>query len=346
MPVSIQAEALSWKQQLGSSNNDYSEGVASGTNGSVYVSGMTQGSLAGTNNAGADAWVAKYDGGSTLLWKKQLGLFGPDVSSNGVAADSMDNVYISGYTLGSLGASNQGLADAWIAKYNYSGVLVWKRQLGTSSTENSLGVATDSLGNVYISGYTSGALAGANRGGSDAWVAKYNSGGVLVWKRQLGSSGTDVSCGVATDSKGNVYISGSTTGSLAGTYQGEEDAFVAKYNSSGTLLWDRQLGTPSGDLSYDVTTDSVGNVYISGDTGGSLAKARTSFDADAFVAKYSTTGKLVWKQQLGSLYDHYDISNGVAINTNGDVYISGDTYGSLGGAPQGGSDAWVVKYTQ
>ena len=141
-------------------------------------------------------------------------------------------------------------------------------------------------------------------------------------------------------------MSGSTTGSLAGTYQGEEDAWVAKYNSSGTLLWDRQLGTPSGDLSYDVTTDSVGNVYISGDTGGSLAKARTSFDADAFVAKYSTTGKLVWKQQLGSLYDHYDISNGVAINTNGDVYISGDTYGSLGGAPQAGSDAWVVKYTQ
>ena len=106
--------------------------------------------------------------------------------------------------------------------------LSWKRQLGTSGNDYSYGVATDSDGNVYISGFTEGSLAGTSQGSRDAWVAKYDSGGTLVWKRQLGSSDDD-SYGVATDSNGNVYISGSTQGSMDGTNQGPRDAWVAKY---------------------------------------------------------------------------------------------------------------------
>lgn len=224
---------------------------------------------------------------------------------------------------------------------------MWKQQLGSSKHDTSYGVAADSKGNVYISGNTTGPLAGTYHGEEDAWVAKYNSSGALVWDRQLGTSSLDESRGVATDSKGNVYISGLTGGSLAGPNQGYADAWVAKYDSSGTRLWDRQLGSVGADQSFNVATDSVGNVYISGSTSGSLTKARSEFDNDAFVAKYSTTGKLVWKQQLGP--SSYDYSNGVAINSDGDVYISGATFGSLGGAHQGSNtmtDAWVVKYTQ
>lgn len=107
--------------------------------------------------------------------------------------------------------------------------LSWSKQLGTYKYDSSNGVATDSDGNVYISGDTTSALAGANQGYYDAWVAKYDSGGTLVWKRQLGTSFYDRSYGLATDSKGNVYISGDTEGSLAGTIQGYSDAWVVKY---------------------------------------------------------------------------------------------------------------------
>ena len=107
--------------------------------------------------------------------------------------------------------------------------LSWKRQLGTSSSDSSNGVATDRNGNVYVSGITYGSLAGANQGTIDAWVAKYNSSGTLVWKRQLGTDSEDRSNGVATDSNGNVYISGYTQGSLAGANQGAIDAWVVKY---------------------------------------------------------------------------------------------------------------------
>lgn len=220
LPVSVQAQTLSWKQLLGTSGNDYSNGVATGA-GNVYISGVTTGSLAGTNNAGIDAWVANYDTTGVLVWKRQLGLFGPDVNSNDVASDTAGNVYITGDTTGSLAASNQGGNDAWVAKYDSSGALLWKRQLGTSGSDKSFGVTRGNVGDVYITGTTSGSLGGRNQGRDDAWIANYDSSGPLLWKRQLDN---ELSLDVAADSLGNVYITGGTNISGTGV------AWVAKYN--------------------------------------------------------------------------------------------------------------------
>jgi uncharacterized delta-60 repeat protein len=329
--------SLLWKQQLGSSDIDGSSSVATDSSGNVYISGATYGNLAGTNKGSYDAFVAKYNSGGKLLWKKQWGTSGYDESSS-VATDSSGNVYISGR----IEATLENF-DVFVAKYNSSGSLLWEKQLGTSSDDNSWGVATDSNGNVYISGLTEGALAGTNKGEYDAWVAKYNSSGKLQWKQQLGTSEYDYSYGVATDSSGNVYISGSTNGALAGTNKGEYDAWVAKYNSSGKLQWKQQLGTSGGDESRGVATDSSGNVYISGLTEGALAGTNKG-SYDAWVAKYNSSGKLQWKQQLGT--SSYDSSSGVALDGNGNVYISGATQGDLAGTNKGPNDAWVAKYSQ
>jgi hypothetical protein len=194
---------------------------------------------------------------------------------------------------------------------------------------------------VYISGVSDGSLGGGNRGGIDAFVAKYSTAGRLHWTRQLGTSALDFSYGVATDDDGNVYISGWTDGSLGGVNRGDSDAFVAKYSAAGRLRWTRQLGTSALDLSWGVATDGDGNVYLSGDTLGSLGGANQG-EADAWVAKYSAAGALRWTRQLGT--SDIDFSRGVATDDDGKVYISGYTFGSLGGANQGGGDAWVAKY--
>jgi uncharacterized delta-60 repeat protein len=340
LPLPIQAQTVSWKRQLGTFAPDRSEGVATDSKGNVYISGYTFSSLAGATQGFTDAWVAKYNTYGELVWKKQLGSSSDDISS-GVATDSNSNVYISGYTYGSLARANQGSIDVWVAKYNTTGALVWKKQLGTSSADIFNAVATDSKGNVYISGYTDGSLAGANQGFSDALVAKYNTYGALVWKKQLGTYNSDYSEGVATDSKGNIYISGYTTGSLAGANQGGLDAWVAKYNTTGALVWKKQLGSSRDDRSYGVATDSNSNVYISGETAGSLAGAIQG-GSDAWVAKYNSSGALVWKKQLGTSIN--DTSYGVATDSKDNIYISGDTDGSLAGANQGSNDAWVAKY--
>ena len=91
-------------------------------------------------------------------WTRQLGTSADD-DSYGVSADGLGNVYISGYTDGSLGGPNAGSDDAFVSKYDAAGNFQWTRQLGTSATDDSYGVSADGLGNVYFSGYTEAAWA-------------------------------------------------------------------------------------------------------------------------------------------------------------------------------------------
>lgn len=213
----------------------------------------------------------------------------------------------------------------------------WVRQLGTSADDTSFDrggkVATDGEGNVYISGGTRGSLGGAHQGESDAWLAKYSAAGALRWKRQLGTHDLDVSSGLATDGDGNVYITGFTTGSLGGTNHGEYDAWLAKYSATGALLWTKQLGTSAGDFSYSVATDGKGHVYIAGITFGSLGGGGAyQSHGNAWLAKYSAVGALLWTRQRGSFGGLS--ANSVATDGDGNVYTSGD-----------GSLPWLVKYS-
>ena len=106
----------------------------------------------------------------------------------------------------------------------------------------------------------------------------------VEWLQQLGTIDWDESRSVSTDGLGNVYISGGTWGSLGGTIAGGDDAFVSKYDASGTLLWTEQLGTSSQDPSSSVSADGLGNVYFSGWTWGSLGGPNAGYE-DAFVGK-------------------------------------------------------------
>ena len=114
-----------------------------------------------------------------------------------------------------------------------SDVLSGTYQLATNDYAN--GVATDSSGNVYVTGGTKGGLDGnTSAGNTDLFVVKYNSSGTKQWTKQLGTSSSDTAYGVATDSSGNVYVTGDTYGGLDGnTNAGDYDIFVVKYNSDG-----------------------------------------------------------------------------------------------------------------
>jgi len=262
-----------WSRQLGSAGGDDSYSVALDATGNAFISGHTGGNLGGTNAGSYDAFLAKYDGSGNHLWSRQLGTSVLD-SSDSAAVDAFGNAYIAGWTQGSLGGTNAGGTDAFLAKYDGSGNLLWSRQLGTSTNDYSHAVAVDASGGVYISGYTSG----------DAFLAKYDGSGNPLWFQQIGTSSSDQSNSVAVDASGNIYISGSTQGNLGGTNAGGADAFLAKYDGLGTLLWSRQIGTVSDDRSYSVGVDASGNAYISGYTQGNLGGTNAG-DWDAFLAK-------------------------------------------------------------
>jgi|APTNR8051073442_1049403.scaffolds.fasta_scaffold28279_2 hypothetical protein len=337
--VANEAQAwVEWKRQLGTEKYDGASSVATDAFGNIYLTGETWGSLGGLNRGSFDAWIAKYDGAGRLHWKRQLGTEMDDYVK-GVASDTAGNVYLTGFTNGSLVGPNRGWADAWVAKYEAAGTLKWKRQLGTEKSEVASGVATDPAGNVYLTGEFSSPMGGPY----DAWVAKYDAAGSLKWKRQLGTKYIDYATGVAADSAGNVYIAGGTEGSLGGPYLGAHDAWIAKYDSAGTLKWKRQLGTVDDEEARGVATDVAGNIYLTGSTSGALGGPIRGFH-DAWVAKYDAAGSLKWKRQVGTETEDDDYATGVAADSVGNVYLTGLTYGSLGGPNRGSYDAWIAKY--
>jgi beta-propeller repeat-containing protein len=123
-----------------------------------------------------------------------------------------------------------------VIKFDGDGHRLWTRQLGTSGSDIANGVATDRDGNVYVVGYTEGALGAPTKGRLDAWVIKFDGHGHRLWSRQPGTSATDVAQGVATDTEGNVYVAGYTEGSLGGPNQGSLDAWVIKFDGDGHRL--------------------------------------------------------------------------------------------------------------
>ena len=112
-----------------------------------------------------------------------------------------------------------------------------------------------------------------------------------TWTKQLGTSYGDLGRGITTDSSDNIYVTGHTEGGLDGnTSSGQEDIFLVKYNSSGTKQWTKQLGTSSSDKGRGVTTDSSGNIYVTGTTSGDLDGNTSSGQEDIFLVKYDSSG--------------------------------------------------------
>ena len=226
-------------------------------------------------------------------WTKQLGTSSNDYG-NGVSTDSSGNIYVTGSTSGELdGNTHFGDRDIFLVKYNSSGQKQWTKQLGTSYWDSGTRVTTDSSGNIYVTGLTSGGLDGNTSSGSlDIFLVKYNSSGSKQWTKQLGTSSyVDYGRGVTTDSSGNIYVTGDTLCGLDGnTNSGFEDIFIIKYNSSGSKQWTKQLGTSKDDRGFGVTTDSSGNIYVSGSTSGELDGNTHFGDRDIFLVKFSSSG--------------------------------------------------------
>ena len=330
---------VQWSRQIGTSDDDEGRGIAVDGSGNSYITGVTYGNLGGPNQGPPgtrDAFIAKCDSGGTVQWTRQIGSIAEDAAF-GIAVDASGNSYISGFTYGDLGGPNQGGADAFIVACDSGGTVQWTRQIGTTAGDIALGIALDGSGNIYIAGATTGDLGGPNQGDIDAFVVKYDSAGTEQWIRQIGTTGWDSASDVAVDGSGNVFITGPTEGDLGGPHQGgRRDAFVVKYDSGGTEQWIRQMGTSDGDWGNGIAVDGSGNSYIVGPTYGDLGGPNQG-GMDAFIIKYDSGGTVQWIRQIGTAS-----ANDIAVDGSGNSYITGETRGDLGGANQGGDDAFIV----
>jgi len=200
----------------------------------------------------------------------------------------------------------------------------------------------------------------------DAFLAKFSGDGTLLWGTYYG--GETFADAVCSDSAGNAYITGwtgvATNIATPGAYQeayggGEEDCFIAKFNDSGTaLVWGTYYGGSGGDVASGITNDKEGNVYIAGSTNSmngiatpGAYKTYLGGYGDAFLAKFTDNGEMVWATYYGG--DSAELANGIAICNAGNVYIAGGTASTdsiaTGGAYQhnysDNGDAFVAGFS-
>ena len=322
-----------WIATLDGSNNksDGFYGVRVDSSGNVYCSGYTYSEGAGSQ----DMILAKYNSSGTLQWQRILGS-GDGDRVMGIVLDSSDNVYVCGYVAQRL----------LIAKYNPSGAIQWQRTLYDTLYTTGTDIEVDSSDNLYVSGYTAAALGGDQT--SKALVAKYNSSGAIQWQRTLNNPNYHMyAYGLALDSSGNVYLAGDYSSSSA------KEIFIAKYNNSGTLQWQRYIGGSGAQEGWDVGVDSSDNVYVIGNN-----NASGQGGADVLIAKYNSSGTIQWKRILGGTAS--DEAHAISFDSSDNVYFSGKANDSLtriliakynssgtiqwqrtfGGSTSGSSDSW------
>ena len=250
---------------------------------------LTAGSAAGTIDGqatagGLDAFLSKRTSTGALVWTRTVGTTAWDVGY-GAAWDSVGNGYLTGYTDGSLPTfTNAGINDIFLARYDASGTQTLLRQWGSIGTDIAYDVEVDVSGNIYLTGYTSGALGGqTNNGSFDAFLTKLDSSGNVLWTRLLGGTDNDYGNALALDAAGQVWIGGLSSSSFAGhTNAGSNDAFLALYDSAGTLLDTRWWSTAGDDRITGLAVAPDGSVGASGLTYGTLGAANAG-GIDAFA---------------------------------------------------------------
>ncbi len=232
-----------------------------------------------------------------------------------VAIDSLDNIYVVGYTE-SYGA---GGTDIVLVKFNNAGVQQWYRTWGGVNYDYGADLAVDSTNFIYLVGNTQSYTAG----GSDIVLVKYDSDGVQQWNRTWGGTEDDEGLGITVDTANNVYITGYT--------ESFGNVVLVKYDSFGVLQW---INTESeiGSLGTSLALDSLGNIYLVGDTyfGAGLK--------DILLEKYDSAGILQWNKTWGG--SNWDYGLGVAVDSSDNMYVSGRTR-SFGA---GDSDMVLLKY--
>jgi hypothetical protein len=299
--------ALVWNTFLGAANSDYAYAIAVDGGGNITVGGQsygTWGSPVRAYTAACDGFVARLTSAGALTWNTFLGGSGNDFIHYGLALDGNGGIFLAGTSATAWGEPRRAYTasdDAFAAKLDGSGNLVWSTFLGGAGSDYGLDIALDAVGAVYLAGTGDAAWGSpvrAYNADADAFVVKLDAGGALVWNTFLGGSGIDYGYSIAVDGNGKIYVGGhgsASWGTPERAYTAGYDAFAAKLDGDGALLWNTFLGGSGGDYGYAVAVDGLGNVYAGGYSGASWGSPVRAYSSgnDAFVAKISGSMNIV-----------------------------------------------------
>ena len=360
-----------------------SNAIATDSNGNVLVSGKFKGEidLDGDydidlyNGNGEDvSYVAKFDSSGEVDWANYFSS-NNSYSIDAIASDATGNVLVAGTFQRDLSFNNpniylhgnNNLGNYWdtsyVAQLNSSGEVVWAKSFDgesrsqyTEANHSMVGIASDSSGNFFVAGMFQGELDIDGDGNFDlsndtfneyhVYLAKFDSSGNYLWAKSFGQQRDDVfldSQGIATDSTGNVFLTGqfkdyidfddTTNGSELYGGDRERSAYVVKFDSSGNYVWAKGFKNESDNPGFSdgqsITVDNNGlDIFVTGEFSGNFdLDGDGNFDlsnngsAETYVAKFDNSGNLIEAQALGT--DGHSSGAAIAIDSNGDALVAG-----------------------
>lgn len=372
-PILIDPAYKVWGTFYGGSGGELGSCVKTDSEGSVYFSGTTSsvgtgiiatsGAYQETFAGSTDGMLVKFNGDGTRQWGTYFGGFDLE-SISSFCIDFSGNIFCLGQTSSTLpsGAISTtgchqssyggGVSDSFIVKFNQTGMRIWGTYFGGSGEERPQGCDTDTSGNLIFCGLTFSANAistpGSHQeiknGGSDAFLTKFDSSGVLIWSTYYGGNSSDWPYSCTVDHLGNIYLAGGTSSNSAGSIStpgshqeninsiSEQDGFIAKFSPEGSRIWGTYYGGPHGDQINCIRVNNEGDLIIAGFAGSSSGDeiatpgshqdtAGYPLGGDAFLAKFDTSGIRYWATYYGGHYNEDALA--CDFDKEGNIYIAG-----------------------
>jgi hypothetical protein len=366
--VFAQGPTHDWAVSYSSSGVAYGSAVAIDDAGNVYATGEFSETVdfdpgPGTANlvstiTSSDVFVSKLDPNGNYVWAFQIGSIDHDFGYD-IKVDGSGNVYVAGsfgMTVdfdpgpGTHNLISAGLSDAFVAKYDGSGNLIWANAITGTANVGGGRIALDASGNVAVCGEFQGTIDAdpgpgtanlISNGGTDAYLIKWDAAGNYISGANYGGIANEYASGVTFDNSNNILLCGSFSsptdfdpgpGTVSLSPIPNTSAFILKSDANLGHVWVKQLNSDHTDgvYSYEIATDGSGNVIVGGvfdgttdlDPGAGTANVTTaSTQTNSFIEKLDASGNFVW----GNAYVSLDFNElrSVRIDASGNIYAAG-----------------------
>lgn len=320
------AGALLWQIQIGSTSYDEIRGLAVANDGTAYVVGSTAGSINSANQGGYDLFVAKVSSAGSVQWLAQTGTIYEE-SGQGVTVDPDGNVYVCGWTMGTMDGTTpyNKYRYGLVMKYDSDGNQIWAKQFNLSATDikmnrdNYANAIAYYSGNLYVTGLNRRTQPG------NLFLVVFNTDGTFQWSRALGGENT-MGKAIAVNATG-IYITGFTITAFDGNAYlgGSRNGILVKYDFLGNKQWSKIWGTGVWDEGNDIAIDSENSVYVLGNTKGALFGQTAKGAYDAALSKFYYDGTRAYTVLIGTA--NSDFGNGLGLDPADNIMVTGGSCG-------------------
>ncbi|MEZ4301900.1 MAG: SBBP repeat-containing protein, partial [Polyangiaceae bacterium] len=360
-----------WSVAFGAAADQQVNAIARDGQGNALLTGRFAGSFiaAGstlTSAGGYDVLVMKLDPDGNTLWARRFGDAAIYQEGFDIAADAQGNILVTGYFEGTLpfGATvltSAGATDAFLAKLDPNGGVLWAKRFGGPQAQYGQSVAADPQGNIALlaDGFGSMDFGGGpltSAGNYDLYVARFDPSGAPLWSKRFGGANADVGQSLTVDTAGNILFTGKSDTALdfgggALPAAGGLDALVVKLDPLGSFIWNKRYGDGGNQFGADIATDVQNDVYLTGGFEGTVHLGGGTLTAvgavDVFLGKLTSAGAHIWSKRYGAPGANPSIV-ALAPSPFGGLFFAGTSDGVVdfgGGAlPAGGGvDAFAVR---